>query len=79
MPKAKTMMPGSPAALLKLERERDKAQATLDYQANQAARNKNMQRLRALRLAREAVCAQSTQKPSKVVSILARPRRKSSL
>ena len=54
MTKAKTMSPGTPAALLKFERERDKAQAMLDYQIKQVARNENMERLRSLRLAREA-------------------------
>ncbi len=73
MAKAKTAQPGSPAALLKLERERDKAQAMLDYQANQLARNKNMQRLREFRLAREAVA-----EPVKRVSSVARPLRKMS-
>jgi hypothetical protein len=78
MRKAKTMLAGSPATLLKFQRERDKAQAMLDYQAKQVARNKNMERLRALRLAREAATAQSIQEPVKVASIVVRPRRKSS-
>jgi hypothetical protein len=64
MPKAKTALPDSPAALLKLERERDKVQATAEYEANRLARNKNMHRLRDLRLAREAVVEPTRAKPS---------------
>ncbi len=45
----------------------------LDYRANQLARNKNMQRLRDLRLAREAVA-----EPVKGASNAALPRRKMS-
>ena len=73
MTKAKTALPGSPAALLKLERERDKAQAMAEYQANRLTRTKNMQRLRDLRLAREAVVERA-----KAMSGVARPGRKMS-
>jgi hypothetical protein len=48
------------AATLKVERERDKAQAVRDYQAEQRARQANMIRLRALRLAKESADAQRT-------------------
>jgi hypothetical protein len=41
------------AAAMKTERERDKAQALRDYEAEQLARQANMARLRALRLAKE--------------------------
>ncbi len=43
----------SSAAAIKAERERDKAQAMRDYEAEQLARQANMVRLRALRLAKE--------------------------
>jgi len=51
--------PTSNAAALKAERERDKAQAMRDYEAQARARQANMLRLRALRLARENVAAQA--------------------
>jgi hypothetical protein len=41
------------AASMKAEREREKAQAVRDYAAEQLARQTNMARLRALRLAKE--------------------------
>jgi hypothetical protein len=52
----KRMSQLSPAAM-KAERERDKAQAVRDYEAEQLARQANMARLRALRLAKERVDA----------------------
>lgn len=48
------------AAAQKAERERDKTQAMRDYQAEINARQANMARLRALRLAKEGADAQST-------------------
>ena len=50
----------STAAAVKAERERDKAQAMRDYEAEQVARQANMARLRALRLAKERADAQTT-------------------
>ena len=47
-------------AAQKAERERDKSQAMRDYQAEINARQANMARLRALRLAKESADAQST-------------------
>lgn len=58
------------AAAQKAERERDKTQAMRDYQAEINARQANMARLRALRLAKESADAQST--------IVARPAKKKS-
>lgn len=52
----KRMSQPSPAAM-KAERERDKAQAVRDYEAEQLARQANMARLRALRLAKERLDA----------------------
>jgi hypothetical protein len=46
-------------AALKAERERDKAQAMRDYEAEKTAWQANMMRLRALRLARESAGAQT--------------------
>ena len=46
------------AVAIKAERERDKAQALRDYEAEQLARQANMTRLRALRLAKERADAQ---------------------
>ena len=43
----------SSVAAIKAERERDKAQAVREYEAEQLARQANMARLRALRLAKE--------------------------
>ncbi len=43
----------SSAAAMKAERERDRVQAMQDYEAEQLARQANMARLRALRLAKE--------------------------
>lgn len=43
----------SSAAAMRAERERDKAQAVRDYEAEQLTRQANMARLRALRLAKE--------------------------
>ena len=48
------------AATLKAERERDKIQAIRDYEAETLARQANMVRLRALRLAKESADAQAT-------------------
>ena len=48
------------AAALKAERERDKMQAVRDYEAETLARQANMVRLRALRLAKESADAQAT-------------------
>ena len=45
--------PAATAAALKSERERDKVQAVQDYEEEQRARQANMARLRALRLAKE--------------------------
>jgi len=56
------------AAAQKAERERDKIQAMRDYQADINARQANMARLRALRLAREGTDEQLT--------IVARPAKK---
>jgi hypothetical protein len=49
----------SVAAAAKAERERDKAQAVRDYEAEQLARQANMARLRALRLAKESADARA--------------------
>jgi hypothetical protein len=48
------------AAALKAERERDKIRAMRDYEAETLARQANMMRLRALRLAKESGDAQAT-------------------
>ena len=48
------------AAELKAERERDKIQAMRGYEAETFARQANMIRLRALRLAKESADAQAT-------------------
>ena len=45
---------------LKAERDRDKMQAMRDYEAETLARQANMVRLRALRLAKESAEAQAT-------------------
>jgi hypothetical protein len=50
-------------AVLKAERERDKAQAMRDYKAEALARQANMMRLRALRLAKESGDGQATTAP----------------
>jgi len=47
------------AAVQKAERERDKAQALRDYETEKLARQANMIRLRALRLAKESADAQA--------------------
>jgi hypothetical protein len=49
-----TVKPNINAAALKADRERDKAQAMRDYEAEKQAWQANMMRLRALRLARES-------------------------
>jgi hypothetical protein len=74
--------PSSPVAM-KAERERDKAQAMLDYQAEQFARQANMARLRDLRLAKERTDALAaaarrlvTKKAEIGVSTLAHARRR---
>jgi hypothetical protein len=46
------------AAAATAERERDKAQAVREYEAERLAREANIARLRALRLAKEAADAQ---------------------
>jgi hypothetical protein len=51
------------AAALKAERERDKIQAMRDYEAETLARQANMMRLRALRLAKENGEGQATTAP----------------
>jgi hypothetical protein len=78
----KRMSQISPAAM-KAERERDKAQAMRDYQAEQLARQANMARLRDLRLAKERADAlaaaarrQVTKKAKIGVSTLAHARRR---
>ena len=48
------------AAALKAVRERDRIQATHDYEAETLARQANMMRLRALRLANDNVAAPAT-------------------
>ena len=48
------------AAAQKAERERDKIQAKRDYEAETLARQANMMRLRALRLANENLAAPAT-------------------
>ena len=48
------------AAALKAGRERDRIQATRDYEAETLARQANMMRLRALRLANDNVDAPAT-------------------
>lgn len=54
-----TLKPFNTAASLKAERERDKAQAVRDYEAEKRAWQANMMRLRALRLAKESADAQA--------------------
>jgi len=51
------------AAALKAERERDKIQAMQEYEAETLARQANMMRLRALRLANENGDAPATTAP----------------
>ena len=51
------------AAALKAGRERDRIQATRDYEAGMLARQANMMRLRALRLASNNVNAPATTMP----------------
>jgi hypothetical protein len=53
------------AAAVKAERERDKAQAMRDYENEQHARRANMQRLRALRLAKERTETTAASPPAK--------------
>jgi len=53
----------STAAAMKAERERDKAQALRDYEEEKRARQANMARLRALRLAKERVESKATAAP----------------
>ena len=50
---SKAVKQTSTAAALKVERERDMAQAMQDYETEQSARIANMARLRALRLEKE--------------------------
>ena len=61
MPKA--IKPAATAAALKAERERDKVQAVQDYEGDQRARQANMARLRALRLAKERADAKKATAP----------------
>jgi len=70
------------ASVMKAERERDKAQAVRDYEAEQLARQANMARLRALRLAKEradvlaaAARRSNGKKVATEVSTLARAKR----
>lgn len=56
----KGVKPASTAAALKVERERDKAQALRDYEDEQRARQANMARLRELRLAKERAESKAT-------------------
>ena len=77
------LKPFTHAAALKAERERDKAQAMRDYQAEQFARQANMARLRDLRLAKERTDALAaaarllvTKKAAIGVSTLAQARRR---
>jgi hypothetical protein len=79
----KRISPPSSQAAMKAERERDKAQAMRDYQAEQLARQTNMARLRDLRLAKELADALAaaarrlvTKKASNGVSTLAHARRR---
>ena len=55
-----TIVKPTNSAALKAERERDKALAMRDYEAEKIAWQANMMRLRALRLARESADAQAT-------------------
>ena len=56
----KTVAQPISAAAMKAERERDAAQAMRDYEAEQSTRQANMERLRALRLAKERTDALMT-------------------
>jgi hypothetical protein len=58
--KVTIVKPHTNATALKAERERDKAQAIREYEAEKHAWQANMMRLRALRLARENAAAQTT-------------------
>jgi hypothetical protein len=60
MPTLKSAKQTSIAVVAKAERERDKAQALLDYEAERLATQANMARLRALRLAKERTNARAT-------------------
>jgi hypothetical protein len=53
----------STAAAMKADRERDKAQAVRDYEEEKRARQANMARLRALRLATERAELKATTTP----------------
>jgi hypothetical protein len=53
----------STAVALKAERERDKVQAVRDYEEENRARQANMARLRALRLAKECIESKATTVP----------------
>ena len=65
------LKPDTNADILKAERERDKAQAMRDYEAEGRARHDNMMRLRALRLARESAAARAepARRPAKQAAI----------
>jgi hypothetical protein len=58
------------AAALKADRERDKIQAMRDYEAETLARQANMMRLRALRLAKENRDAQATTAPRQEKTVI---------
>lgn len=57
----------SPIAAAKAERERDKAAAMREYQAEKLVSQANMARLRALRLAKESAASQpqAARRPAK--------------
>jgi hypothetical protein len=60
---SKAVKQPSTAAALKVERERDMAQAMRDYETEQSARIANMARLRALRLEKERAESKATSPP----------------
>jgi hypothetical protein len=62
----------SAAAAVKAERERDKAQAMQEYEAEKLAVQANIARLRALRLAKEAAERQPTRTPTKKQRVASR-------
>lgn len=67
MAPSKSVPQTSIAAAQKAERERDKAQAVQEYEAERLAAQANMARLRALRLAKEraASAAPKARRPAK--------------
>lgn len=60
MTSSKNAKQASKAFAIKAERERDKKQASLDYEAERIAAHANMARLRELRLAKERVDSEAT-------------------